>query len=128
MKRLVLLLAVTLAVLAGTGCANNALNAAPVDTDRVEMPKSYKFAPAVIRVKVGTTVTWHNDDNFTHSVQVVGSSDPPKVAQPGQSVQLTFDKPGEFNYICTFHPNDMKGKVIVTGTSLADASADGASN
>jgi plastocyanin len=78
----------------------------------------------VIRVKAGTTVTWHNDDNFTHSVFVNGSNDQPKVAQPGESVQLTFDKPGEYNYICTFHPNDMKGKVIVTGASSATALGD----
>jgi plastocyanin len=33
--------------------------AAPVRTDTVTMVKSYRFAPAVIEVPAGTTVTWH---------------------------------------------------------------------
>ncbi len=112
MRRLLVGLTITVLAGLGMGCAANTLSAAPVTTDHVEMPPSYKFVPAVIEVKAGTTVTWHNGDNFTHSVQLLPGGKP-EVAQPGQSVQITFDKPGQYNYICTFHPNDMKGKVIV---------------
>ncbi len=112
MRYFVLLLTLVGLAGLGLGCAPSALSAAPVMTDHVEMPKSYKFSPAVIEVEAGTTVTWHNDDNFTHSVQLMPGGKP-LIAQPGQSVHITFDKPGEYNYICTFHPNDMKGKVIV---------------
>ena len=28
---------------------------------------------------------------------------------------FTFDKPGTFKYDCSFHPQDMKGEVVVTG-------------
>ena len=38
----------------------------PGRDDSVDLPKSYKFAPAAITVTAGTTVTWTNDDNFTH--------------------------------------------------------------
>jgi plastocyanin len=34
---------------------------------------------------------------------------------PGESVQFTFDTVGTHNYDCSFHPQDMKGSVIVTG-------------
>jgi plastocyanin len=32
----------------------------------------------------------------------------------GSSAQIRFDTPGEYTYICTFHPQNMKGTVIVT--------------
>lgn len=100
-------------VLAGCG-ASAAANSQPVRTDRVEMPRSYKFSPAVIEVTAGTSVTWHNDDNFTHDVRLLdGSNWKSKPLVPGESVTYTFDKPGEYNYDCSFHPQDMKGKVIV---------------
>ncbi len=112
MKRFLIALGLALVVISGAACGANPLNAAPVRTDQVDMPKSYKFAPAVIEVKVGTTVTWRNDDNFTHSVKILPDGKT-MIAQPGQTVQITFDKPGTYDYICTFHPNDMKGKVEV---------------
>ena len=39
------------------------------------MAKSYRFDPETIEVKAGSTVTWTNDDNFTHTVQVDGQED-----------------------------------------------------
>ncbi len=112
MKRLFILLALSLFPLLGTACAAST-SAAPVQTSMVLMPKSYKFSPTVIEVKAGTTVTWRNEDNFTHDVKVLPDGEA-HVVQPGQLVQIKFDKPGTFDYICTFHPTDMKGKVIVT--------------
>lgn len=101
-------------------CAPNPLDAAPVDTDHVEMAKSYRFAPVVIRIKPGTTVTWHNDDNFTHSVQLEQEGAQAVIVPPGQSTQLSFNNAGTYLYICSLHPKDMKGKVIVG--SAADSS------
>ena len=39
------------------------------------MAKSYRFDPKVIEVKAGDTVTWTNNDNFTHTVKVDGQPD-----------------------------------------------------
>ena len=36
---------------------------------QVSMAKSYRFDPKTIEVKAGDTVTWTNNDNFTHTVQ-----------------------------------------------------------
>jgi len=94
------------------GCASSAA-AKPVNTTHVEMPPSYRFDPTVIQVPVGATVTWHNSDNFTHSVHLLDGSNVDKVARPGESISVTFAKAGEYRYECSFHPQDMKGTVIV---------------
>jgi plastocyanin len=95
-------------------CAGPGASAGPVATDRVDLPKSYRFTPAAITVTVGTTVTWMNDDNFTHSVQFPGDPSPGQVMRPGEQATRTFDAAGTFDYVCTFHPQDMTGTVIVT--------------
>ena len=108
---------VGLVCLALAGCAGASAAAqsssAPVATNAVDLPVSYKFEPAHITVRAGTTVTWTNHDNFTHSVQVNGQSDV-HMMRPGETAQITFDKPGEYHYICTLHAQNMQGTVTVT--------------
>jgi len=102
--------------LAAIGCSSSGsaagANATPVATTSVDLPKSYKFAPAAITVTAGSTVTWTNDDNFTHSVRIEGGT--PMVMKPGEKATFTFDKAGTFKYDCSFHPQDMKGEVVVS--------------
>jgi plastocyanin len=99
-----------LAVLAA-GCGGDE-DAAPVATTEVQMAKSYRFEPKAIRVAAGDTVTWTNDDNFTHTVQVDGQED--HEVDGGDSVSITFDRPGTYHYVCTLHRRDMDGTVTVT--------------
>jgi plastocyanin len=114
--RLVGALAIVAALALLNGCGGGrAASAAPVSTDHVDLPKSYRFEPAVIEVPAGTTVTWTNDDNFTHSIQVEGQTEVYSL-KPGERVAISFDRPGEYSYLCTYHPQNMKGKVIVTGS------------
>ena len=89
----------------------------PVATDQVDMPPSYKFVPADITIADGTTVTWTNSDNFTHSVRLVDDGGEVMVVAPGESVSYTFTGPGLHNYDCSFHANNMKGTVTVTAAS-----------
>jgi plastocyanin len=96
------------------GCSTGGA-ASPVATDTVDLPPSYRFAPADIQVAAGTTVTWTNHDNFTHSVQLDGDTEPLAVLKPGDSATHTFTEPGTYPYICSFHPQDMTGTVEVTG-------------
>ena len=87
----------------------------PVPTDRVELPKSYRFQPAVIEVKRRTTVTWTNHDDFPHTVQVLAGADPgTHDLGIGKQVTITFDEPGTVYYHCSLHPAQMKGEIIVT--------------
>lgn len=110
-SRLLLALAMGCAL---AGCSTGASTAAaPVATDQVTMPPSYRFAPVAIQVTAGATVTWKNTDNFTHSVNVTDGGFPQLSLAPGESGTITFDKPGEYAYICTYHAQDMKGTVTV---------------
>jgi plastocyanin len=94
-------------------CAPGAA-ADPVATDHVDLPPSYRFEPAAITVPEGTTVTWTNNDHFTHNVRLVDDGGDVLELPPGQSVSFTFTGPGEHRYDCSFHPTDMTGVVVVT--------------
>ena len=109
------LLAISALILAACGSSTNS-PAAPVRTTSVDMPKSYKFAPAHIVVGVGATVTWTNSDNFTHSVQFRDGGLPgdPMIVEPGGApVTFTFSQAGTFDYQCSFHPTNMQGTITV---------------
>jgi plastocyanin len=85
-----------------------------VATDRVNLPKSYKFDPPVITVKPGTTVTWTNHDDFPHTVQLLSGTDTGSHDLGiGKTVTITFNRPGTVYYHCSLHPAQMKGEVIV---------------
>ena len=88
--------------------------AEPVGTDQVSLPPSYTFEPAAITVPDGTTVTWTNNDNFTHNVRLIDDGGDVLDLPPGESVSFTFTGPGEHRYDCSFHPTDMTGVVVVT--------------
>jgi plastocyanin len=101
------------------GCApgSGSTSGSPVATTEVRLPPSYKFEPAAITVAAGSTVTWTNADNFTHSVQFEDGGLPgdPRVMPPGQQTTFTFATPGTYHYRCSFHPQNMQGTVTVTG-------------
>jgi plastocyanin len=109
--RKLLLPAVAAAALIAAGCGGSGESSEPVATTEVQMVKSYRFDPRVIEVNAGDTVTWTNEDNFTHTVEVGGQEDH-KVEQ-GESFSITFDTPGTYHYVCTLHSKDMDGEVIV---------------
>jgi plastocyanin len=104
-------LAILFAVSIAAAC-QAAAPAAPVATDQVDLPRSYKFVPADITVPTGTTVTWTNDDNFTHSVRLLDTGET-QMMKPGERVTHTFTTPGVYRYDCSLHPKDMKGSVLV---------------
>lgn len=78
--------------------------------------KDFAFNPGTITVKVGTKVTWTNEDSVSHTVTADNpSSDAPASGNiaKGQSYSFTFSKAGTYAYHCTPHPY-MKATVIVT--------------
>ena len=105
------------AVLALAGCASPSSEADAASgsgaaaADTVTMAKSYIFEPSEITVEPGATVTWVNEDNFTHTVriadEVIGE------AAPGESITHEFTDTGSFDYDCSLHPQDMRGVVNV---------------
>jgi plastocyanin len=69
------------------------------------------YQPPALTVQRGQTVTWVNKDPFPHTVTAAGTFDSHDIAA-GKSWQFTPRKAGQFDYICTLHPN-MKGTLKV---------------
>ena len=99
------------------GACRRAPPAPPVATTHVDLPPSYQFRPADIRVRAGATVVWTNHDHFTHSIHLTDDGGSSMLVRPGDSVQFTFSRPGIHHYDCSLHPHDMHGTVTVVTDS-----------
>ncbi|HEX2040972.1 MAG TPA: cupredoxin family copper-binding protein [Acidimicrobiales bacterium] len=76
--------------------------------------KGFAFAPDRITVRVGSVVSWRNDDSAPHTVTADDGSFDSGSKSMGQAFEHTFTKAGEVTYKCTIHPT-MKGTVLVSG-------------
>lgn len=77
--------------------------------------RDYRFQPAELKIRVGATVRWTNQEKRTsHSVLFLapGSEETERLF-PGESWQRKFDQPGTYPYRCGPHP-EMTGVVEVT--------------
>ena len=104
-------LGVSLALVAVAAGCGGGESSEPVATTKVAMVKSYRFEPGTIEINAGRSVTWTNEDNFTHTVQVDDRED--HEVERGESVSIAFAQPGTYHYVCTLHSRDMEGEVIV---------------
>ncbi len=77
--------------------------------------KGKQFNPRVLNIKVGDTVTFRNNDKHRHNVysRTSGHKFRIKKQKPGQSDQVTFDKPGKIEVRCAMHP---KMKLVINVT------------
>jgi plastocyanin len=73
---------------------------------------SAAYDPEVLTVKVGTKVTWVNDDLEAHSATADDGSFDTGVLQAGEKATITFDKPGTYGYYCIPHPY-LRGTIVV---------------
>jgi plastocyanin len=73
----------------------------------------YSFIPSTIRVRMGSFVTWLNDDEVDHRIAVLGAQ---PVEGPlmttGSSYRARFNSTGEYEVACRIHPT-MRGRIIV---------------
>ncbi|WP_369373080.1 cupredoxin family copper-binding protein [Streptomyces sp. cg36] len=86
---------------------------APSSTGGAVAVKNFAFAPATLTVRVGTTVTWTNNDDEPHTV--TSDNGGPLHSPPldsGGVYRYTFAKSGTYTYFCTVHPF-MHGSVVV---------------
>jgi len=74
------------------------------------------YFPASIEINPGTAVTWTNNDAVIHTVTDTKKTFDSEFIQAGGTWQYTFEKPGQYDYLCTLHPW-MKGTVSVTEMS-----------
>lgn len=89
-----------------------------VSTDSVEnvdrvVIKDYRFLPQRIVVKVGTTVSFVNDDKLTHTVSPVSRDEVfGGTLLSNQILKHTFSRTGKYPYRCDLH-SFMNGVVEV---------------
>jgi amicyanin len=74
------------------------------------------FIPGEITVVPGTTVTWVNKEAMPHTVVDLNKGFRSKTLAKDASFSFTFATAGNYDYLCSIHPN-MKGKVIVQPAS-----------
>jgi len=74
--------------------------------------KGMAFPQAHIEIAVGTTITWKNEDQVSHTVTATDKGFDSGMIDPGRSWSHTFDQPGTYTYFCLPHPF-MKGTVVV---------------
>ncbi len=65
----------------------------------------FKFSKNPLTIKVGTKVTWTNQDSAPHTATADNSSWDSGTLQKGQSFSFTFNKAGLVSYHCEIHPN-----------------------
>src|SRR5579863_6400929 len=75
--------------------------------------ENFTFKPAALEVKVGTKVTFKNEDDIPHLVVAVDGSYRSKALDTDDEASITLTKPGVFAYYCGLHPH-MQGKITVT--------------
>jgi plastocyanin len=73
---------------------------------------NFTFDPGTVTVKVGTTVTWVNNDDIPHLVVAADGKFRSSALDTDDKFSQTFSTPGTFQYFCALHPR-MTGKIIV---------------
>jgi plastocyanin len=89
---------------------------APVKNGLVKIDyHEISIEPDTLKVKVGSTIEWTNNDPVEHNV--TSASGPSKFASKnfgeGGTFKITVTKPGVIHYRCTLHPATMNGTIEV---------------
>jgi plastocyanin len=74
--------------------------------------KNFDFAPMMITIKAGQSVTWKNLDGEPHTVTSVDGLFRSGAIDQDESFTFKFDKPGTYMYLCSIHPK-MRASVVV---------------
>lgn len=92
----------------------------PVATSTVTFTDNndFEFEPAVIRVPPGTEITFENEQNTSHVVNIPGIDYEQRILG-GFSVSVTIDEAGTYLFVCEEHSPDEAGRVeVVEGATL----------
>jgi plastocyanin len=100
-----------LAVALGAAVGLGAGGARATSSSQVEIHE-FRFAPPDLTVAAGTTVTWMNEDEETHTITASGGLFASPGLEHAETFARRFDTPGTYRYFCALHPH-MTGVVIV---------------
>jgi plastocyanin len=89
---------------------------APVQSGLVKINyHEIAIEPDTLKVKVGSTIQWTNEDSVEHNV--TSASGPTRFASKNfgenGTFKVTVTKPGVIHYRCTLHPATMNGAIEV---------------
>lgn len=79
---------------------------------------NFTFNPPRLTVKVGTTVTWTNQDDIPHAIASTANAFKSKALDTDDKFSFTFTTPGTYEYFCSLHPH-MKATIVVEGSAAA---------
>ncbi len=85
---------------------------APTSTGNSVSIKNFAFSPVSLTVKVGTKVSWTNNDSVTHTVTADKGAFNSGPLTPGSTFSFTFTKAGTYSYHCNIHPSMMATIVV----------------
>jgi plastocyanin len=111
MTRLPLMIAAIALLGVVVACGGSDPNVSPAATDAVAM-RGDAFAPAHVEVRIGSSVTWTNEDDAQRDVVFDDGVERSELLAAGESYQRTFNSAGTFDYVCSLHRN-MRGRVTV---------------
>lgn len=75
----------------------------------------FNYEPSVLEVTPRTVIKWTNEDGAPHTATAQDDTFDTGRLDKGESDEITFDTPGTYEYICTFHPY-MEGRIVVSST------------
>jgi plastocyanin len=73
----------------------------------------FGFEPADVPVAAGSTVTWTNTGDATHTIKWSDGTPQSVGLSNGDTYDRTFDAPGTYAYVCGIH-GTMSGTITVT--------------
>jgi len=108
------------AALSAQASAGGCVNETPptAGTDPAVAIAKCQFTSGLLRVPVGTTVTWTNADFLPHEISGVGWGRTQSMLMPGETFSHMFDRSGVYPYFCPLHPG-MAAVVFVGEASTA---------
>ncbi len=128
MRGRALIPAIGLAIIAA-GCGGTSSDAPPTASPATTSTEEgsttvvmgdYSYAPSPLTVQVGQKVTFVNRGVIDHTIadtdaagEIRSTRIKPRPIAPQETQVVAFDTPGTVDYICTYHPTLMSGKIIV---------------
>ena len=102
-----------LAVLVLALCCTTAPRAVPAEpAATVVLAHEFMFAPVMLTVDAGSTVTWKNTAEEPHTVVSEDGLFRSGALDTNESFSFRFDRPGTYRYTCSIHPR-MTGTIVV---------------
>lgn len=76
--------------------------------------QNFTYQPSTVQVRVGSTLTWTNQDRAPHSVTFENGMADSGLLSQGQSFGYTFRTPGTYQYSCSIHPSMLATVTVVS--------------